>query len=275
MKEKFNVNINIEEASKGLKNIQNQMNNILKNFEKVLEPIKNLSLEFEKIIKNPESYLNYISYMKELEKYYWAMPYKIKASTLKEIIEKVGNEKEFDEFMFEYFSDEKINEMLYEIEAKISQEKKIVFKQIMSNFHLENFAIINNSVISIIDDELSKYTKNKKDTSRKNLFLPIYEDLDEKEKISINDIYLRILNNNINKLFENINFNNIKINTKKEIRRHILQHGKKYSNEKIDSIMLLNTLYGLLAIENYLEKYKNKLIFINNKRGFEYILKNK
>ena len=76
-----------------------------------------------------------------------------------------------------------------------------------------------------------------------------------------------MLNNNINLLFDNVDFNNIKISNNKAIRRHTTQHGKKYSNKKIVSIMLLNTLYNLLYIKEDLKVYKQRLKVKKEKDG--------
>ena len=76
-----------------------------------------------------------------------------------------------------------------------------------------------------------------------------------------------MLNNNINLLFDNVNFNNITISNNKAIRRHTTQHGKKYSNKKIVSIMLLNTLYNLLYIKEDLKIYKGRLKIKKEKDG--------
>ena len=77
-----------------------------------------------------------------------------------------------------------------------------------------------------------------------------------------------MVNSNINLLYEQIEFNNkISINTNKKARRNPISHGKSYSYKKIDTIMLMNTLYYLLVIQNELKEYKNSL-YRNKKKEF-------
>ena len=78
-----------------------------------------------------------------------------------------------------------------------------------------------------------------------------------------------MVNSNINLLYEQIEFNNkISINTNKKSRRNPISHGKSYSYKKIDTIMLLNTLYYLLVIQNELKEYKNSLYRNSRKKEF-------
>lgn len=239
----------------------------LKNIDinKIVAPLKNFSIDLEKAKENPESLYNYMKYLEYLKEYYWTMPYQINHQELKDILDNVKNEKEFDKKMDKYFSKQKAELLFKDLENKIKRNRIIILRQIEASFYSKEYALINNSIISIIDDELSKYAKNKRDTSRKDLLEPILEDLDQKGENIFNIIYLKMLNNNINKLFENIYFDSIQIDTNKRIRRHTSQHGKAFSNKRIDSLMLLNTLYGILYIEELLKKYKNSLIYKNNK----------
>ena len=69
-----------------------------------------------------------------------------------------------------------------------------------------------------------------------------------------------ILSENLNVIYENIEFNEkIKIDTHKKARRNPSQHGRLFSNRKIDAIMLLNTMFNLLTVQKELKYYKNKL----------------
>ena len=80
------------------------------------------------------------------------------------------------------------------------------------------------------------------------------------------DLFLiMIANNYITNLYSNIEFNQkIKINTNKKTRRHTYAHGKSYSNKRIDSIMLLNTIYYLLISQDIFKNFKNKLFYKKN-----------
>ena len=246
--------------------------------EKIIKPMQKLALKIEEAEKNPNSKINYMLYADNLSKYYWSMPYKIDTAELKAIFEDVNSEKDFDIYMEQYFNNEKLNDLFKDIENNIEKKHKIIFSQIKQSFYIEHYALINNAIISIIDDELSYYTYDKGETKRKDIFYPIIEDYGSQPIDECNWLvffYLDMLNNNINVLFDNINFNNINIINSKDIRRHTTQHGKKYSNQKIVSIMLLNTLYNLLYIKKDFKIYKNKLIVKRKNGKKQYVIINK
>lgn len=247
-------------------------------FDSILPPMRELSKQIRNEKDNSDSLLNYLSYIKKLADYYWVIPYNMDTSILKDIFDNVKSEVEFDNYMEKYFNENNINCIFTDIELKIQDKHKEMLDQVKNSFMQGYYALINNAIISIIDDEISFYTKNKQDTLRKDIFIPIINDL-RKAKVEdcnwINIVYLRMLNNNINTLFDKINFNNIKINTNKSIRRHCSQHGKKYSNNKIDSLMLINTLYHLLYIKDNLKAYENKLKILQTKnKAKQYTLAN-
>ena len=80
-----------------------------------------------------------------------------------------------------------------------------------------------------------------------------------------------MVNNCINKLNEPININKVIIKTSKKVRRHPSQHGIKFSNSRIDSLMLLNLLYYIINLKDNLKKYHHKLKY--DSKGRKYILK--
>ena len=244
-------------------------------FDSILPPLRKLSIDIQNAKGNSDSLLNYLDYTKKLAQYYWVIPYNINTTNLKEIFENINSEKEFDIYMEDYFNDTLIDNLFIDIEKNIKKEHIELFRQINTAFLAESYALINNAIISIIDDELSYYIKDKQNTSRKDLFIPIIKDL-SRVKISecnwINVLYLKMLNNNINTLFSKVNFNDIKINTNKSVRRHCTQHGKKYSNKRIDSLMLLNTLYHLLLIKSDMKEYEGALKYIKSNNTHKYIL---
>lgn len=274
-------------------NMENPISEIIKNVTKAVEifadnlkkydfskvannfiaPFYELSLEIEEAKKNPESLINYLEYVKKLSDYFWAMPYQIDGKSLKYIFENVNSEQEFDTYMQEYFTDEKIDSIFQDIQSKISENHQVILEQIIAAFKNNYYALINNSLISIIDNELSFYIENKRETTRKNIFTPIIKDLKDvpiKECNWINIIFLEMLENNIKIIFDFIHFDNISITTKKTIRRHTTQHGVMYSNEKIDSLMLINTLYNILYTKDYLLDYENKLEYSRKEKKFIY-----
>lgn len=246
-------------------------------YDNILAPMKQLALKMEEAQKDPDSLINYMSYVENLSKYFWAMPYNIDTPELKIIFENVSSEKEFDNFMGKHFNKERLQNLFDDIKLKINKKHIIVFRQIEQAFYNKQYSLINNAIISIIDDELSYYTANKEETKRKDIFMPIIEEMSDTDVTKCNWLdlfYLEMLNNNLNILFDNVKFSKIVINNNKCIRRHTTQHGKKYSNQRIVSIMLLNTLYNLLYIKEDLKKYHNKLKIKKEKNGSkQYILK--
>ena len=115
-------------------------------------------------------------------------------------------------------------------------------------------------MLSIIDNCLSYYLINKGSSARINMFKPIIKDLENNDDGTSLIFIVMMIDNNINRLYEQIEFNQkISIKTNKKARRHPSAHGKSYSNKKIDSIMLMNTLYYLLDKKDELSKYKNSL----------------
>ena len=50
----------------------------------------------------------------------------------------------------------------------------------------------------------------------------------------------------------------------KKVRRNPSQHGKYFSNRKIDTIMLLNTVYYLLIVMDTYKQYVGKIIYVKN-----------
>ncbi len=239
-------------------------------YNNLMAPMKQLALQIEEVKKDPDSIMNYLSYVKYLSKYFWAMPYKIDTAELKMIFENVSSEKEFDDYMKRYFNKQRMQNLFYDIKLKINRKHIIIFRQIEQSFYNRQYSLINNAIISIIDDELAYYIADKKQTKRTDIFLPIIELFKEKSIGECNFLdlfYLEMLNSNLNILFDNVNFNNIVINNNKAIRRHATQHGKKYSNQKIVSIMLLNTLYNLLYIKDDMKGYRGKLKIKKEKDG--------
>ena len=244
-------------------------------FDNILAPMKQLTIKIDEIKRDPDSVLNYISYVKKLSKYFWAMPYNIDTAELKHIFEYVSTEKEFDDYMKKYFTKQKLKNLFNDIKLKLQKKHIIIFRQIEQSFYNRQYALINNSIISIIDDELSYYNYDKKETKRKNILCPIIEEYKNKDVSQcewLDLFYLEMLNNNLNLLFDNVDFRKIVINNNKTIRRHATQHGKKYSNQKIVSIMLLNTLYNLLYIKDDLKKYRSRLKIKKERDGSKHYI---
>ena len=114
--------------------------------------------------------------------------------------------------------------------------------------------------------------KDKGCLKRKNLFLPIIEDVENTSNNNFEVIPLIIVNSHINTIYENVDFRKrISIPTHKKTRRSANQHGKKFVNNKLDVIMLFNTIYYILIVINDFNKYKGKIIYVDNRRKMEMV----
>lgn len=248
-------------------NVQNTVEareKFLNSATQFMKPIAELILNLDISKDNPDSLWNYHKYKKNLENFFWAFPYNVSTSELSSIINEVKSEKEFDEYMNELFDNRRLSLMFGEITNELIEPQKMIFEQSIFSFYNGNYALTSMGIIALIDYSLSFFIKDKEVTARYNIFEPILKEFDN---ISVNElnmhlvISLTILNSNINRIFEKISFNNQKINSNKTIRRHPSQHGFDFSNERIDCIMLINTLYNVLNLRPYLIEYQDKLVY--------------
>ena len=239
-----------------LKNITKVITGISKNdyFNPLIETIKNLQ-------ENPNNLFNWMNYYHKLNDYFWIMPYQMKPEELHKILKTIDNEKEFDKVLVKHFNKKRIKNLTEEIMNKLStkQEQKL-FQQVLDSYNSKNYALASIGILSIIDNCLSYYLINKGSSARINMFKPIIEDLENNDDGTSLIFIVMMIDNNINRLYEQIEFNQkISIKTNKKARRNPSAHGKSYSNKKIDNIMLMNTLYYLLDKKYELNKYKNSL----------------
>lgn len=269
---------NIEKITKPIQEITERFAEITR---PLVDTIMNLNFEvnpyfseiteiFRKIEENPDSLLNWIEYIQKLEEYFWTFPFEMESEELKEILQNVSSENEFDKYMLKYFSKEKISRMEKNILDMIPYKHKNMFKQIMNSFYNKNYGIANLGITAIIDDLCTYFLEDKGCNTRKDLFLPIIEKVDEETNDVFKNIPLLIINANINVLYESIDFRKrITFSTHKTVRRNPGQHGKKFSNKKLDTIMLLNTIYYMLIVIKDFSKYKDKVICVRQKKEFE------
>lgn len=296
--EKFRIEVN-----PALKNISMQtlsiMNTYTQNIEKMTKPIQEITEKFAEITKplidtiaklnfkvnpyfselaeifrkakeNPNSLLNWIEYFEKLEQYFWTFPFEMESEELKEILQNVSSEAEFDRYMLKYFNKAKIFKLEKNILDMLPYKHKTMFRQIISSFNNKNYGIANLGITAIIDDLCTYFLEDKGCNSRKDLFLPIIEKVDENSEDVFEVIPLLIINANINVLYESIDFRKrISLSTHKTARRNSGQHGKKFSNKKLDTIMLLNTIYYMLIVIEKFSKYKDKVIYVKNQKEFE------
>ncbi len=276
MDNKYNINVNfpenmnkLKEFSERMKQITEPLNSLLSNLYVNTECLSELGEKIKIAKENPNSLLNLYEYADRLSDYFWTKPYKMSTKEMKDIIEKANSDEEFDDEISKYFSNEKLDELFKDINPYISPKHRVLFKQIEYAFYDKKYALANIGILAIIDEMCTYYLINKGCTSRVNLFEPIIKDLDDKKSDKGLIILIMILNSNINTLYDNIEFNQkIKISTSKKIRRNLCQHGRSYSNKKIDTIMLLNTVYNMLILRKYTDTYKNKLMYNRKSKKF-------
>lgn len=232
---------------------------------------ESLSKSLEEAKANPYSIYNWFEYYDKLSEFFWIMPYKMTPDELHDILSNIKTEKEFDKYIFKYFNKTKVNLLIDDIKKSIERKQDLkLFEQIIIAYNNKSYALASMGLMSIIDNLLSYYLLNKGCTSRVKLFEPIIKDLNRKREINDDFPFIvMMINSNINLLYEDIEFNEkINIKTNKKARRNPVSHGKSYSNKKIDTIMLLNTVYYLLIAKTELKEYKNSLCYDRTKKKF-------
>jgi len=262
--------------SAAIKQIQETQRMFIQSFPKIINDnispaLKAFSDSIEQLKNNPDSIFSWMNYYDKLSEFFWIMPYQITTDELHEILQNAKTEKEFDHYINRYFNKAKVNSLISDIKEMLSNNnQRKVFNQIITTAFVDkSYALASIGITTMIDNSLSYYLIDKGCTSRLKLFEPIINDLDLKRENSDFSFIVMMVNSNINLLYEPIEFNNkISIETNKKSRRNPISHGKSYSYKKIDTIMLLNTLYYLLVIQGKLKQYKNSLYRNSRKKEF-------
>ena len=217
---------------------------------------------WSEILSNPNNALNYTHYEHQLDNFHWAWPFQFDAATIKELVETVNSEKDFDTYMVKHFSAGKDKELISAVEIKLPKSQKLLFKQAATAYKNHHYAIANNALMSILDNLLSKYLENKGQTKRYGIFKPlvdVYSDLSV-SCLTPQMFRLIMLSHNIDFIFQDYRFNKkIIIDTNKKARRHPSIHGFKYSNKKADALMLINSLHELLSLQNFIKSFEGTL----------------
>lgn len=251
-----------KKLSEALKPITSQ---VIDSLPKMTSYFYELSKSLEKARENPDSLLNWIEYSEKLSEYIWTIPYDISSDELKNLTSVVNSEKEFDKYMLKYFDKAKLEKLFNELLFKIPYRHKTILKQIKNAFYQKDYALANTGILSVIDEICSQFLSDKGCLKRKDILLPIVEIIDNTSDDNFEVIPILVLNDNINIIYESIDFNKrIKIKTNKKVRRNPSQHGKYFSNRKIDTIMLLNTVYYLLIVMDTYKQYVGKIIYVKN-----------
>lgn len=269
----------IQQMTNSMSNVISQIAEVQKQFmntisetiaRNVSPALKALAFSLEEAKSNPDSLLSWMNYYNRMSEFFWIMPYKITTEELHEILQNVSTEKEFDQYINKYFNKAKVELLIKDISIMLpNNNQRKIFDQIVTAYKSKSYALASIGITTMIDNCLSYYLIDKGCTSRLKLFEPIIKDLDLKRENSDFSFIVMMVNSNINLLYEQIEFNNkISINTNKKSRRNPISHGKSYSYKKIDTIMLLNTMYYLLVIQNELKGYKNSLYRNSKKKEF-------
>ena len=226
---------------------------------------------WQEILNNPNSVINYTNYENKLDNFHWAWPFQFDTLSIKELIETVNSEKDFDKYMVKYFSAGKDKELITATENKLPKSQKLLFRQVATAYNNHDYAIANNALMSILDNLLSKYLENKGQTKRNGIFKPLvvlYSDIST-SCLAAETFQLMMLSHNIDFIFQNFSFNEkITIDTNKKARRHPSVHGFKYSNKKVDTLMLINSLNELLSLQGFIKSFEGTLRFERNKVFF-------
>ena len=234
---------------------------------KMTSYFEELSEILEKARDNPDSLLNWIQYSKKLSEYIWTIPYDMSSEELKFLTKTVNSEEEFDKYMLKYFDKKKMESLFDNILSRLNRKHKVIGRQIKSAYLSRNYALVNVALLSVIDELCSQFLLDKGCIKRKDILLPIIEEIENTSDDIFEAIPVLVLNDNINVIYETIDFNKrIKVKTNKKVRRNPSQHGQSFSNRKIDTIMLLNTTYYLLIVMESYRQYLGKIIYVKNNK---------
>ena len=135
----------------------------------------------------------------------------------------------------------------------------------------KDYAIANKALMSIIDNLLKKYMYNPGKIHRQGIMEPMthyYGMYTPKEA----PFYLRMemLSHCINFIFQRYDFSStLHIETNKKANRHVAIHGLKYSNKRIDTIFLINTIYEILHNQKYMKPFEGTIIISGKSKKAE------
>lgn len=263
-----NIKSKIQVDLSGLSNLP-QLNigtDLTKSLKGTLTSFQKFNELYNKAEADPDSVINHMKYEEALEGFYWAWPYGITGEKIKGTLERCQTEADFDKEMQRYFTKQRMQSIFKDIYNELPKHHKILFKQVEHSYWKKDYAIANNALMSIIDNILKKYMFNPGSIKRMGVLEPMvnyYGGFTPKEV----PFYLRMemLSHCINFIFHRYDFSkSIHIETNKKANRHVAIHGFKYSNKRIDTILLLNTIYEILSLQKYMKPFEGTII-INKK----------
>ncbi|MCM1498754.1 MAG: hypothetical protein NC124_09850 [Clostridium sp.] len=234
---------------------------LTQSFKGTSTPFQKFNELYEEAEANPDSVINHMKYERALEGFYWVWPYGITGEKINNILEKCQTEKDFDKEMQRYFSRQRMQNLIKDTYNGLPKHHRMLFKQVEHSYWRRDYAIANNALMSIVDNLLKKYMFRLGNVKREGIMKPMmnyYGRFTPKEV----PFYLRMemLSNCINFIFQRYDFSNaIHIETNKKANRHIAVHGFKYSNNRIDTILLINTIYEILYHQKYMKPFERTI----------------
>lgn len=263
---------NVTPMQKIIESLMEKLKPITEHINEMLPYFSGLSEIIEKLEENPDSIINWDKFSKEFSSYFWLPPYMMNSDQILEVMKSVHNEKELDDYLDSYFEEKTVEILIDDIITRVKPKHKEIMNQINACYKGKNYALVNTGLFSIIDSLCSFFVTNKKyNTYRINLFKPILNN-EKRTSNYYNYFLLSMVNNNINFLYGS------KKGTHKLARRHLSQHGEFFSNSRIETILLLHTVYYLLLINDIYSNYEKSLDYVKRKKGEkeyrEYILIN-
>lgn len=232
------------------KNIAKIISNI--QFEDYLKKYFELSEE----LKNPNINLDAIA--DKLSDVFWCQPFEMNIQKLNNALSICKTPDEFDDFILNYYTDEKINTMCEFIENSLNDNLLIYFNESIYAFNNNKYTLAALGLLNVFEGCTLFFVKDKSSTKKKEIFRILYDLVKDDEKYDIHDRFnLKIMQNHINSLYCTHKGNEICIDGNKRIQRTIDSHGRGVKKDRIDNIRILNSLYELIRLTKVFEQYKD------------------
>ena len=274
-----NINKAILPLQEAAQSIRRSMVLSTKSIQPLIDINKKIAASMQPLIdaikeasSNPDSHLSWFDYYKVLSKCYWVYPFGVTTEEFKKLTSKEISEKQFDEYMDKHFNVDIINDLKAETISLLDEKHKEIYIQSIDSLLCGRYALCNLGFISIIDDLTSFYLINKGFPGRYGIFEPIVDDIKEIDLADFTTKHytLMMVNENIKTLYKSYDFNSeVKIGNHKDINRQTSMHGKYFSNSRISSLMLINTIYYLIVVNQYFAKYKSTICWNKHEKKFE------
>ena len=189
-----------------------------------------------------------------LKKRFWVIPFEYEYKNVKQLTD-LSN-KGFNNEMLKYFNKSRVNRLFTScIKKETKSDKKKLLRQVKQNYILGNFSICNVALITYLDSLSLKFIDSSSRCQHKshevvNNIHQYYEDHDTYQ------MYLKaeILKNFYDILYDNEN--NLKNPNSKTLNRHLASHGTIYSDNKIDTLRLINAIW-------YIQSFTEETDFID------------